>query len=145
MKIILLVIAVAAVLAVVGCAYRGPKTEPGPGSTLINTYWKLLSIDGVALDPPTGPKEAHFILRPDYRVTGFGGCNTFNGSWEKQDDEVLALGPLMSTRMACPEMGIEHSFLAAMDGEIATAVAGELLTVIGSNGTELVFQAMYFQ
>ena len=143
MKLVLIAAVAAAVLVLVGCAYRGPKTEPGPGSTLINTYWKLLSIDGVALDPPTGRKEAHLILRPDYRVTGFGGCNTFNGNWE-QEDERLMIGPLMATRMACPEIDSERAFLAALDGDVLTTIAGEVLTVSGSNGTELVFQAMYF-
>jgi len=143
MKIVLIVAAIAAVLVVAGCAYRGPKTEPGPGTSLINTYWKLGSIDGVALDPPTGRKEAHFILRPDYRVTGFGGCNTFNGNWEMEADH-LAIGPLMATRMACPEMDLEHAFLAALDGDVITEIESEMLTITGSNGTELVFQAMYF-
>jgi heat shock protein HslJ len=142
-KILLIIAACAVVLAAVGCAYRGPKTSPGEGTSLIDTYWKLLQIDGEDIEPPEGDREAHLILRPDHRATGFAGCNIFNGSWEFEGD-VLTFGPLMTTRMACPQLDIERDMLATLDGQVVTEIEGEFLAVTGANGMELKFQAVYF-
>ncbi len=144
MKLALLLLVVVAALTVAGCSYKGPKTSPGVGTTLANTHWKLLSIDGTEVITPEGAREAFVILRPDFRVTGFGGCNTFNGTWQKDGDQ-LSVGPLMSTRMACKDIDTESTFLANLDGKIFAEIEGETLNLIGSNGSDLVFQAMYFQ
>ena len=136
-------IAVAA-LVLVGCSYQGPKTSPGAGTTLANTYWKLLSIDGAEVTTVEGSREAHLILRLDFRVTGFGSCNAFNGTWQ-QDGDQLSVGPLMSTMMSCDEIETESELLANLNGKIFAEIEGEILTVIGSNGSELVFRAVYFQ
>ncbi len=36
------------------------------------------------------------------QVTGDGGCNRFFGSYEIGDNKVITIGPLASTRKACP-------------------------------------------
>jgi putative lipoprotein len=145
MRITRALIIAAIVLVAVGCSYKGPaKTAPDTGTTLTNTHWKLVLVDAVAVITPADAREVHLILRPDYRVTGFGGCNTFSGTWEMKEDQLI-VGPLMSTMMACPEMETEQALLAALDGAVATEISGEKLTITGSDGTELTFQAMYFQ
>jgi len=142
-KTVILLILVAGVW-LVGCSYQGPKTSPDQGTTLINTYWKLIETDGVAVTTAADAREAHVILRPDHRVTGFGSCNTFSGTWQ-MEDELLVIGPLMSTRMACPESATEMALLSALDGKVVTEIEGEVLTVTGRDGIELKFQAMYFE
>ena len=139
---VLLIMALALVLA--GCSYQGPKSGPGTGTTLANTYWKLLSIDGTAVTTTEGGREAHLILRPDFRVTGFGGCNAFSGTWQKDGDQ-LSVGPLMGTLMSCENIETESELLANLNGKIYADIEGETLNLIGSSGSELVFQAMYFQ
>ncbi len=49
------------------------------------------------------------------RVTGNSGCNRFVGSW-RQNGAALNLGPLASTRMACPApiMETEQRLLAVL-------------------------------
>jgi len=135
---------VIAALILAGCAYKGPKTEPGGSTTLTNTYWKLIAMDEVDYEPVDTKREAHLILRPDHRITGFGGCNNFSGSW-LMEDERLVIGPLLSTRMACPDMDSERVLLSALDGAVGTDIMGEILTISGTDGTELRFRAMYFQ
>jgi heat shock protein HslJ len=134
----------ATVLILVGCSYQGPKTSPDGGTTLTNTYWKLLSIDGVDVVTAEGAREAHLILRPDFRVIGFGGCNNFSGTWLEEEDQ-LSIGPLMSTLMACDEAAYERDLLANLNGRIFADIEGEILTVLGSNGSEMIFQAVYLQ
>ena len=135
---------IVAALVLVGCSYQGPKTSPGTGTTLANTYWKLLSIDGAEVTTAQGAREAHLILRPDFRVDGFGGCNSFSGTWQKEGDQ-LSVGPLLGTLMSCENIEFESELLANFNGKIYAEIEGEILTVIGSNGSELIFRAMYFQ
>jgi heat shock protein HslJ len=145
MKFTRILLGVAAtVLILVGCSYQGPKTSPDGGTTLTNTYWKLLSIDGAEVVTAEGAREAHLILRPDFRVTGFGGCNNFSGTWLEEEDQ-LSIGPLMSTLMACDEAAYERDLLANLNGRIFADIEGEILTVLGSNGSEMIFQAVYLQ
>ncbi len=144
MKTIRLLLLIATILIITGCSYSGPKTSPDKGTTLVNTYWKLISIDDREITTPADAKEVHLILRPDYRVTGFGGCNTFSGTWQMEEDQ-LVVGPLMSTMMACPDMETEQSLLSGLDGRVITEIEGETLNLMGREGIELVFQAVYFQ
>lgn len=145
MKVTRILLSVAAaVLILAGCSYQGPKTSGGGTATLANTYWKLLSIDGAEVVTAEGAREAHLILRPDFRVIGFGGCNNFSGTWLEEEDQ-LSIGPLMSTRMACDEAAYERDLLANLDGRIFADIEGETLTVLGSNGSEIIFQAVYLQ
>lgn len=145
MKTSRLVLISVAVLVLVGCAYKGPKTDPGQGSTtLANTYWKLLTVEGDTIITPADAREAHIILRPDYRVTGFGGCNAFNGTWQMEEDQ-LVVGPLMSTKMSCPQMNTEQALLSALDGPVIADIEGDILNIMGREGVELTFRAMYFR
>lgn len=51
------------------------------------------------------------------RVSGSAGCNRYFGSVRESGPSELAIGPLGSTRMACPEpkMETEHRFLKALE------------------------------
>ena len=106
------------------------------GTTLENTYWKLVLLDGAPV-PPT-QREAHFILRPaDKRVSGSGGCNGLGGTYELDGDN-LKFGQMIRTMMACPTgMDTENGFLAAL-GEARTArVSGQQLILLDAEGRPL--------
>jgi len=137
-------LALVVLVALAGCAYNGPKTTPGSGTTLSNTHWKLVAVDEVEYKPIDVKKETYLILRPDHRVTGFAGCNTFSSSWLMEEGR-LVFGPLLSTRMACPDMDSERAFLVALDGAVLADITGDMLVITGTDGTELTFKAMYFQ
>ncbi|CAH1674550.1 Membrane-bound inhibitor of C-type lysozyme [Hyphomicrobiales bacterium] len=61
----------------------------------------------------------------DGKVTGSGGCNHFTGKAEIGAD-TLSIGPLASTRMACPPavMGQEQKFFNALQGVKSWTVDG---------------------
>lgn len=85
------------------------------GVELIGTDWQLDSIGGGALPADT---SANIIFEAD-RVGGRGGCNSFGGSYTRENAN-LRFGPLMSTKMACstPRMELElrlHDLLGKVD------------------------------
>jgi heat shock protein HslJ len=103
--------------------------------TLAYTEWTLVELEGVAVE--VGPDEIRPSLVLDLeesRVTGSGGCNRLGRTFALGENE-LRFGPLMSTRMACPEpaMGREQALLAALgrvtsyelDSRTLTLLAGE--------------------
>ena len=70
---------------------------------------------GVVTAAATGQSTATFA---DGTVTGSGGCNQFNASYEL-DGEEITIGPAAATRKACPEpegiMEQEQQFFAALE------------------------------
>lgn len=78
---------------------------------IVNKYWKLIELDGkpVVMDK-NQEREAFFMLRSDNSMTGFAGCNTFNGKVELQPGKRLKFYDQMPMTMkACPDMKINES------------------------------------
>lgn len=80
---------------------------------LIGIEWLALDIDGT---PVKNKTESTISFEDATRVIGNGGCNRFFGT-AKLSGETLEVGPLGTTRMACPEtiMNQEHRFLKALE------------------------------
>jgi heat shock protein HslJ len=82
-----------------------------PPASLNNTSWQIDQIYGV---PPLAdtPTQLQFT---DGRISGTAGCNRLMGSYT-QADASLTLGPIASTRMACPSslMQQEQQVIAAL-------------------------------
>jgi heat shock protein HslJ len=83
--------------------------------------WTLtgLSGDGGLVAPV--PSAVVTLEVSEGSVAGHGGCNTYRGRLHESDG-VIAFGPLITTRMACPDIGVmeqEQRFLehlARVDG-----------------------------
>ncbi len=77
------------------------------------------------------------------RVTGRAGCNSYSGGY-KLSGRRLALGPLASTEMFCPDppgvMEQEQRYLKALSGATTYTIEGRTLKVTGGD-TTLVFEA----
>lgn len=71
----------------------------------------------------------------DGQVSGKGGCNRFVGPYVR-DGDGLALGPLASTMMACPEpaMSIETGFHAAVSRVAGLVDHGDTLELVDGDG-----------
>jgi len=81
----------------------GEVCEPTHHASLLDTYWKLLELQGNPVVTPEGMREAHFILASsESRAHGFSGCNNFFGSY-KNDGDSLSFSAMGSTMMACAE------------------------------------------
>lgn len=81
----------------------------------------LWRIDQAQREPILDRRAARIDFRADGRLTGHGSCNMFGTSYTLQG-EVLKLGPIVATRMACepPLMEQEDRILTALE-KAATA------------------------
>lgn len=73
------------------------------------------------------------------RLSGTAGCNLFNGRW-KQDGATLKLGPMATTKMACPPpaMEIERRMLALLEAVNSVSYTADGAAVLAtSDGRKL--------
>ncbi|AUH65595.1 META domain-containing protein [Paracoccus zhejiangensis] len=96
--------------------------------------YQLVSMGGQDVE------SAHvtLLLEAD-RISGAGFCNRYSGAQAGTLPE-LAIGPVVSTRMACigDRMPQETGYFAAIEGATAARFEGGRLTLTGS-GPELVY------
>ena len=92
-----------------------PALTP-PAPPLERTRWRVVAIDGRAT-PRTGDYSLSF---DSGRISAHFGCNRIGGSYA-QNQSTLTVSNVLSTRMACPEMGWEKR---------GTAILGQLLSIM---------------
>jgi heat shock protein HslJ len=105
---------------------------------LVNTYWRLLTLDGQAVHFHGPGREPHLLLHVDAaRATGSGGCNTYTGTY-RADAGKLSITSVASTMMACVEgMEVESGFHAALAATKGYRISGDSLTLTGASGKVL--------
>ncbi len=108
------------------------QVENAPvGSLSVNllaaTDWMLVEMDGQPL--PEGPMPPTALVQYE-KVTGFAGCNRYEGPLEESKPGKIAIGALTATRKACdaPANELEAQFLERLGRSNAyTFQAGRLL------------------
>jgi heat shock protein HslJ len=114
-----------------GLAPRQEKTFP------TKVAWMAVSLNG----KPFAGERPTFILDEQFRLRGFGGCNTFSATAYPLREQRFAVGPFALTKKACDKalMDQEKNFLIALRTSVQwDTVAGDL--VIKSQNGELKFQ-----
>ena len=100
-----------------GCSSRtigNHETMEQPDESLINTYWKLMKLDGAPVIAKENFREAHMVLHQDAsRLAGATGCNTLMGSYQVENEHIT-FNQVATTKRACPapQMETERNFLA---------------------------------
>ncbi|WP_019584926.1 META domain-containing protein [Deinococcus apachensis] len=72
------------------------------------------------------------------RIGGNDGCNSFGGGYRLEDGHLVLTGPLVSTRMACPNSAGEVNFPGVLRNRPTLTVTPEGLT-LAAGGTRLEF------
>ncbi|QNT70701.1 META domain-containing protein [Defluviicoccus vanus] len=115
------------------CAGPGGASSGGP-EPLVGTQWLAQTIAGqeASLYPASSVR-----FDVGQRITGNGGCNTFNGTIGYAGDQ-LAVGPLATTRMMCPPevMRQEAGFLQALQTAQRFTMSDWLLTLFDPSGNQ---------
>lgn len=114
---------------------------------VVNKYWKLTVLDGKPVTMEAAQeREAHFILKSDGSLSGFGGCNSFSGSYELKDSNRIDFDENMAVTMrACPELKTdERAFLNVFYNADTYTLNGDTLTLEDGKNALAVFEAIYF-
>lgn len=131
--IALLLLVIAGILFFAMQARQGLKA--GSGAELTGVNWRAVSIDDEAV-PEDVDLQIQFDV--DGSIKGYGGCNRFFGALQKSESGI-EVGPLGSTRMACPEpiMKRETAFLDAIQRTRGFDVSRERVRLLDENGEVL--------
>jgi len=105
--------------------------------TDISGKWQIISLNGKK--SLRGDFDETFpyleFNMEEKRLSGFGGCNRLMGNFEIKGDSLL-LGPLMSTKMACPQIDREQKLLNSLSEKtFRLLVAGNQLELQSSGAT----------
>jgi heat shock protein HslJ len=110
-------------------------------------YWKLVELGGQPV--PRLDKEPHIILKAEgSRVTGFGGCNSFTGSYTLDEARSrIRFGQVASTMEACPSgMDVERTFSEVLGQVDNYSMNGDHLTFNRARMAPLArFEAVYLR
>ena len=87
--------------------------------------WIAVSLNG---KPFGGTERPTFTLDEQFRVRGFGGCNTFSATAYPLREQGIAVGPIAMTKRSCDKgvSATEMQFLTALRS------AAKWETVVGS-------------
>jgi heat shock protein HslJ len=109
-------------------------------AALVDTYWKLVSIRGVAAE--TGRREAHLVFKLSGGLTGNTGCNNLGAVYTLDGDE-LSFSPFMTTRMYCHDTArTERAFLSNLPDVGRFAIDGNQLELMTASGVTIaIFEA----
>lgn len=99
------------------------RVPDSPMAELAGTAWRFVEPAAAEGDAAVAVPTLRFAA--DGRLTGSDGCNALTGPWRVGDDGGLTLGPLASTRRACPGQG---DAVARAVGTAVTATAAYRLT-----------------
>ncbi len=124
-----------------GCCRVPSRPSSESGTPLIGREWHLTSLTGHDPASLTSINRPVMLRFRDGEVAGSSGCNGVGGTYSIQEGR-LVFGPLMGTRMACPQpaMSIENTVLEALTGAVPYTLVGDTLTLT-AGGTTMVFKA----
>jgi len=124
-------LALISLMALAGCWQDETLTGYGAADRL----WVLESVDGSAF-----AARAELEFPEEGKITGKAPCNRFFAD-QTAPYPWFTLGPIGSTKMACPAMEAEARFLGALAEMTLSEVAGDTLILSNDAGREMVFRA----
>lgn len=99
------------------------------------TSFALQSIDGTAFKA-----SATIDISEFGKISGRAPCNSYFAA-QTAPYPWFALGPIGSTKMACPDLAQEGQFFDALGAMTLVEVVGNTLILSNDTGREMVFQA----
>ena len=99
----------------------------------LGAAWIAVSFNG---KPYSGRERPAFTLDEQFRVQGFGGCNSFSATAFPLREQGIAVGPLAMTRRECEKSALanETAFLTALRTSAKWDTNVGSLVIKGPNG-----------
>ena len=110
----------------------GPGNYPNPGIPVANlnsTNWTVVAINGTR----TPASNFYLNFMPD-RINAKFGCNSM-GAGYSQNGNVLNVGAVMSTKMACPDMRFEDQGSTILMSPLTINGIGDRITLSNARGS----------
>ncbi|MVN86526.1 META domain-containing protein [Deinococcus sp. HMF7620] len=108
-----------------------PAPVTPPAAPAVSGTYRLKLLDGQAAPPTFRPVT---LTLDGGRVGGTDGCNSLGGAYSLKGGRLLVDGPLISTRMMCPE-DQTLPLLSALEGGPTLRVSGRTLTLSAEEQT----------
>jgi heat shock protein HslJ len=119
--------------------------KAGVHTTLDNTYWKLVELNGEPVTPHGDQREVHLILRAEGKqARGYAGCNPFEGDYEV-DGSRLRFGHLAANGATCAHVDEQTEFLSALRRVTNYQSLGESLDLRDDERSLARLRAVYFK
>ncbi len=123
----------------VGCcacrSYQKQTRRP-----LVGTEWRLIQLGGRNIRSESGRFTVQFA--EDGTLSGVGSCNRLTGRYELTGDRMLKIGPIASTRMACPsDEDTEAALCKTLEATDHYDMDGPMLLLLSNGELRAVFQA----
>ncbi|MBX0290215.1 META domain-containing protein [Hymenobacter sp. HSC-4F20] len=102
-------------------------------AALRGTHWVLRRLDGQSVTPTSGNEVYLQLSATEQQAEGQAGCNRFRGGFTLPAESQLQFGPLLSTKMACPDLATETAFLAALRTTRSYRISADTLYLHGES------------
>ncbi|MBY9067258.1 META domain-containing protein [Hyphomonas sp. WL0036] len=116
------------------------KVTPAPAPKAPTVTGGNFTITKIGDKPAVGERPLKISFGEDGRVGGFGGCNSYGGSF-KEGNGTLTFGDLVSTMMGCIDQTVsnqESVIHSTLRGKVSLSAGAEGRVVLtGKNGTQL--------
>lgn len=113
-----------------GCKYD----ETISGYVDQRAEWVLVELDGKPFSA-----RATITFPSKGRIAGQAPCNRYSTT-QSAPRPWFEAGPVMSTKMACPDLAAEHRFFKALGEMTLVDVFGNVLVLSNETGREMVFK-----
>lgn len=100
------------------------------------TLWQLSELDGKPFR-----EKATLRFEAEGRITGQAPCNRYFAS-QTAPYPWIAIGPVGSTKRACPALKDEYAYLSALPKMTLAEVSGPVLILSTDEGPFMVFEAV---
>jgi len=96
-------------LILAGCAANNSATK-NSGKQFTGGKWEIHVISGAAVDPSKSGNALPYVNfdMTEHMMSAFAGCNRMSAGFSLEKDS-LSISPMISTRMACPDMDYEYA------------------------------------
>jgi copper homeostasis protein (lipoprotein) len=113
------------------CGARGVTHE------LEGSRWVLVRIGEQQIMTEEGKAEPYIVLQSTTKqIVGHAGCNRFTGGYTIQSD-ALKLSEITTTRMACPDLETENSFLNGLEAVARWQLMDNQLVLLDKAGAQV--------
>ena len=113
-------------------ACSSSKTPTVTPDTLTDYEWRLTELMGKAVPAAADPMNNITLKfsKADNRVSGFSGCNSYNGGFTSPAPLRISFAQMISTMKACPtNMDLESEYLKMLSGVDNYTISGNVLSL----------------